>query len=141
MVVAVDARSFASARGVGRYGRELVAALRRAFPDDEYRLVASRGRRLVRGLAAGGRVDVAWLPAPAIVRAGGVPYVLTIHDLSWLERPRDFTAYERAWHAAMRPGRLVRGAARVVADTRATREALAARWGVEAAVIAPPVRR
>src|SRR2546430_13080482 len=152
MIVAVDARNLSAPRGVGGYARELVAALRRAFPDDELRLVAPRARRLVFGASAlvgrprfadlaGSDADVAWLPAPAPVTVGGLPYVLSVHDLSWLERPRDFTAYERAWHAAMRPARLVRGAARAVADAGPTGAQLAARWGVHATVIAPGVRR
>jgi glycosyltransferase involved in cell wall biosynthesis len=119
----------------------MTQALAAGFPDDEYRLVTSRAQRLARGLAAGGDVDVAWLPAPAPVRVGDAPYVLSVHDLSWEERPRDFTAYERAWHAAARPRGLARGAARVVVDARATREALVARWGVAATVVAPGVTR
>ena len=59
---------------------------------------SSRRPRIDRRL---GGVDVVWLPAPAPV-AVGAPYVLTIHDLSFIERPRDFTAYERLWHRMAR---------------------------------------
>src|SRR3954471_5623459 len=135
MIVSVDARALSAGRGIARYTRAMTEALAATFPDDEYRLVAARAGRLVRGLGAGGGVDVAWLPAPAPVRLGSAPYVLTVHDLSWEERPRDFTAYERAWHAAARPRRLARGAARVVTDARTTREALVARLGVAATVV------
>jgi glycosyltransferase involved in cell wall biosynthesis len=84
--------------------------------------------------------DVAWLPAPAPVVVGGVPYVLTVHDLSWEQRPRDFTRYERAWHAAARPRALARRAARVVCDSRATRDAALAAWDLDPArlVVIPP---
>lgn len=76
-----------------------------------------------------GDVDVVWLPAPAPVAVSPrVPYVLTVHDLSWLERPHDFTPYERAWHAAGRLRRLAAQAATVVAVSEATRTALARHW-------------
>ena len=51
-----------------------------------------------------GRVDVVWAPAPApLALSRAVPFVLTVHDLSFLERPGDFTptsACGTAW-----PGR------------------------------------
>src|SRR4051794_20979289 len=114
----------------------MLAALAREFPADGYRVV-ERGR-----LGALGGGDVTWLPAPRPVRVRG-PYVLTVHDLSWEERPGDFTPYERAWHAAMRPRELARRAAAVVCPAEVTRRALAARWGVQAVVVpwgfdAPP---
>src|SRR5947209_8221929 len=141
MIVAVDARALSPGRGIARYTRAMTEALAAAFPADEYRLVTSRVGRLVRGLTAGGGADVAWLPAPAPVRVGPGRYVLTIHDLSWEERPHDFTAYERAWHAAARVRRLARGAARVVVDSRTTQQSLVARWGIGATVVAPGVTR
>jgi glycosyltransferase involved in cell wall biosynthesis len=76
------------------------------------------------------------------VRVGGVPYVLTVHDLSWEQRPLDFTAYERAWHAAARPRALAGGAARVVADSTATRDAALAAWDLDperVVVVAPGI--
>src|SRR5437868_2961507 len=150
MIVAVDARSLAAGRGVSRYAREMLAALARAFPQDVQRLVSPPFRRAVFGASAlvgapslgalGARgADVAWLPAPAPVAVGPLPYVLTVHDLSWLARPRDFTAYERAWHAVGRLPDQARRAARVVADSHATARVLAGRWGVEATVVAPGV--
>jgi glycosyltransferase involved in cell wall biosynthesis len=152
MIVAVDARSLTAGRGVSRYAREMLGALARAFPGDAQQLVAPRFKRAVFGASAligaptltalGGRgADVAWLPAPGPVRVGDLPYVLTVHDLSWVERPRDFTAYERAWHAVGRLPHQARRAARVVADSRATARVLAERWGVEAVVVAPGVTR
>src|SRR3954467_11200569 len=146
MIVAVDARSLTAGRGVSRYAREMLDALARGFPGDAQRPGAPPFRRVVFGASAligaptltalGARgADVAWLPAPAPVAVGALPYVLTVHDLSWVERPRDFTAYERAWPA---PGPLpeqARRAARVIADSQATARVLAGRWGVEATVI------
>ena len=46
-----------------------------------------------------GGCDVVWAPAPAPLAVGATPFVLTVHDRSWEERPQDFTRYERLWHA------------------------------------------
>jgi glycosyltransferase involved in cell wall biosynthesis len=89
----------------------------------------------------GDDLDVVWIPALAPVSPGDVPYVLTVHDRSFEERPGDFTAYERLWHAAARPRRLARRAARVVTDTAAVRDELRAAWGLEGVtVVAPGLR-
>ena len=89
----------------------------------------------------GDDLDVVWIPALAPVSPGDVPYVVTVHDRSFEERPGDFTAYERLWHAAARPRRLARRAARVVTDTAAVRDEVRAAWGLErVTVVAPGVR-
>ncbi len=161
-VVAVDGRSLAGgARGVAQYLAGMLAAVE---PDLELRVLLPRGARLPAGLGANvvavrhpapsrvlhgagaiagrprldrlaGGADVVWLPAPAPVAVGDVPIVLTVHDLSFLERPGDFTRYERLWHRLARPGPLARRAARVLADTAATAELVRVRLGVEAVVV------
>ncbi|HEY8582890.1 MAG TPA: glycosyltransferase family 1 protein [Capillimicrobium sp.] len=112
-----------------------------APPGVELRRTALPGRAVF-GLGAavgrptltdllGAEVDVAWLPAPAPIGLGSdVPYVVTVHDLSFEQRPGDFTAYERLWHAAGRLGAQARGAARVVVVSGATRDAVVERWRV-----------
>jgi glycosyltransferase involved in cell wall biosynthesis len=166
MVIGVDGRSLGGAeRGIGRYARRTLTALVAARAGDEVRVltppdaepvpgaarVPARGGRAAAAAAALtgrpaldrvlGEPDVVWAPAPRPLapprRAG---FVLTIHDLSWAERPGDFTPYERLWHRAMRPGRLARAADRVLFDTAAVRDAAAARYGVDPARtrIAPP---
>jgi glycosyltransferase involved in cell wall biosynthesis len=164
MLVGVDARALAARRGVARYTRRMLEALA-ALEGLELRgLVPGRdavepvsGLELVRTAApsrvlfgaaaiAGrpridallGRPDVTWLPAPAPV-AVGRPFVLTVHDLSWEDRPGDFTRYERAWHRLARPRTLARRAAAVVCDAPAVAEQLAERWGVAARVVEPGV--
>jgi glycosyltransferase involved in cell wall biosynthesis len=160
MRIGVDGRSLAGdGRGVARY----VAGMLEALGDHDVRVLLPRGAalpagsgatpvrhplpsRLLHGTAAAARrprlerllggVDVVWLPAPAPV-AVGVPYVLTIHDLSFLERPRDYTAYERAWHRIARVGTLARRAARVVADTDAGARRVLERLGVERVDVVP----
>jgi glycosyltransferase involved in cell wall biosynthesis len=137
--IGVDGRSLeGGARGVAHY----TSALLETWPAGDELVVA--GRRPRRAYAAGalaGRpalvrdCDVVLLPAPAPVAPGPAPYVLTVHDRSWEQRPGDFTAYERVWHRLARPRRLARGAARVIADTRAGAEDLRRTWGVEAVAI------
>jgi glycosyltransferase involved in cell wall biosynthesis len=94
------------------------------------------------GRLLGGGLDVAWLPAPAPVAVGAVPYVLTVHDRSFQRRPRDFTPYERLWHRLARPAALARGAAHVVTDTAVVADEVRAAWGPRrVTVVAPGVRR
>jgi glycosyltransferase involved in cell wall biosynthesis len=156
--VGVDGRSLVGggARGVAHYTGALLEALAAEFPDDEYRVLLPRGKAAVpRGIvpvrhplparalfgaaAVAGRptlasllpgCDVVWAPAPAPLAVGDAPFVLTVHDRSWEQRPGDFTPYERAWHAAARPRRLARRAARVLTDTEVGREGLIRAWGL-----------
>jgi glycosyltransferase involved in cell wall biosynthesis len=93
---------------------------------------AIAGRPRLDALAGG--PDVVWMPAPAPVGVSrSVPLVLTVHDLSWVERPGDFTAYERLWHRTGRLRRLAERATAVVAVSHATRSALLQRWGLDPA--------
>ena len=166
MKVGVDARALLAGRGVARFTRELLAAMADGFGDDEWlafvpgrapitpvhprvTLVRHRlpGRALFAAAAVAGRptlaelvggADVVWLPAPAPV-APGAPYVLTVHDRSWERRPRDFSAYERAWHTLARPRALARDAARVTADSHAVAAELRAAWGMQVTVVSPGV--
>jgi glycosyltransferase involved in cell wall biosynthesis len=145
MRIAVDGRHLGAGRGVGRYSARLVGALREGFGDEEWQVVERRTRAWYAAGAllgrprvdrAAGGADVVWLPAPAPVGLSpDVPYVLTVHDLSWVQRPADFGAYERVWHRAARVPRLVAGAARVIAVSAATRDALVERWGNEDKVV------
>ena len=83
-----------------------------------------------------GGADVVWIPAPApIAVSPKVPYVLTVHDLSWIERPEDFTAYERVWHRLARMERLARRAAIVVCSSAATRELVLSAWDLDPAKV------
>jgi glycosyltransferase involved in cell wall biosynthesis len=160
----VDARHLLAGRGVARHVRRTLEALDR--PSDWRAVVPGRGpvapipgvtlvrhrlgSRALYGSAAlvrrprlealAGGADVAWLPAPAPV-AVGVPYVLTLHDLSWEQRPGDFTAYERAWHRAARPRALAQGARLVVSVSAATAAVAHERWGVDALVVPQGVDR
>jgi glycosyltransferase involved in cell wall biosynthesis len=144
MRVGVDARHVGSGRGVGRVTESLLAELRgvdlrlyRRAPRPVYAWMALAGRPRL-----GWDADVTWLPAPAPV-AVRPPYVLTVHDLSWEQRPSDFTPYERAFHAAARPRILAEHAAAVVAPSHATAAAIRDRWGLDAVIVpngvaAPP---
>jgi glycosyltransferase involved in cell wall biosynthesis len=93
------------------------------------------GLRLERQFGA--KVDVVWAPAPAPLSIGAsVPFALTVHDLSWEERPEDFTPYERTWHRLAKPSRLARRAARVIAVSRATADVARERWALDAQQVA-----
>jgi glycosyltransferase involved in cell wall biosynthesis len=171
--VCVDGRSLVggAGRGVAHYTSALLDALTAAYPDDEYRVVVPRGAlarpragvvrsalpgRVLYGTAAltgrprldrlAGGAHVVWLPAPApVALSKGVPLVLSVHDRSWEERPRDFTAYERVWHRLARPRALARRARAVLAPTAVVREDLVAAWGldrerVHTVALAPVVR-
>ena len=73
-----------------------------------------------------------------------VPLVLTVQDLSFELRPRDFTAYERIWHALARPRALARRAGRVIVLAEPTRDQLVAALGAvrrpRSRVVPPGVR-
>ena len=133
MRIFVDGRHLGAGRGVARYTDEL---LRRMRPlGGEWDVVASgRTRNAAAALLGRPRLgvgaDVVWLPAPAPV-AVGAPYVLTVHDLSWVQRPADFTRYERMWHRVARLRGLAERAAVVVAVSQTTADALASHWGIE----------
>jgi glycosyltransferase involved in cell wall biosynthesis len=162
MRVGIDARHLPEGRGVARYLQRTLGALAALYPEDEWvALVPGRAPvatpagvdivrtrlpgRVLFGLGAlagrptlqrllGAPVDVVWLPAPApVALERGAPYVLTVHDLSFEQRPSDYTPYERLWHGAGRLGALARGASRVVAVSGPTRDAVIERWGVPAA--------
>jgi glycosyltransferase involved in cell wall biosynthesis len=94
-------------------------------------VAAVSGRPRLERIAGG--VDAVWLPAPAPVAVGSdTPVALTLHDLSFLERPGDFTAYERLWHRLARTRSLARRAARVLADSADTALRARSRFGLDA---------
>ena len=105
--------------GVGGSGRALHAAA----------ALAGRPRldRLLRG------PDLIWAPAPApLAVSRETPFVLTVHDLSFVHRPRDYGGYERLWHTVARPRRLARRAQRVLTDSDAVRAELLDEWALDA---------
>jgi glycosyltransferase involved in cell wall biosynthesis len=163
MIVGVDGRSLVAPgrRGVAQYTAGMLAALA-ADGTHEWRVSLPRGggepppgtrpvrhrapSRVLHGAAALARrprldrllgsPDVTWLPAPApVALSRGARFVLTVHDLSFVERPGDYTAYERAWHAAARLKRLAQNAARIAAVSQATADAVQKHWNVPATVV------
>ena len=78
-----------------------------------------------------GGPDIVWAPAVApFAVSAATPLVLTVHDLSFEHRPRDFSAYERVWHRLARPAATARSAARVIAVSEAVRAELLAEWNL-----------
>jgi glycosyltransferase involved in cell wall biosynthesis len=115
-----------------RFDAPNIVLHRRPAPARPLRAAAALVGRPRFDVLLGTRPDVFWAPAPSpIALSRGVPLVLTVHDLSWEERPRDFTPYERAWHQVSRPRALARRAARIVAVSGATRAAALAIWGLD----------
>ena len=79
-----------------------------------------------------GGCDVLWAPAVApLAFSADVPLVLTIHDLSFEHRARDFTRYERLWHRIARPRWLAKRATRIIAVSEAVRAELIDEWEVQ----------
>jgi glycosyltransferase involved in cell wall biosynthesis len=136
----VDGRSLAGpARGVAHYTSALLEAWP---PGDDLTVALRRPRRAYAAAALFGRpplvtgCDAVLVPAPAPVAPGPAPYVLTVHDRAWEARPHDFTPYERLWHRIALPRALARGAAQVIAVSRATADEIQEAWGVECTVVA-----
>jgi glycosyltransferase involved in cell wall biosynthesis len=148
-------------RGVAVFLERLLRELVRLHPEDEYSVLVPGGARtdaLPEGVAAVsaagpqrsvhgtgailrrprldrmlGRPELVWLPAPAPVGLSrDAVYVLTVHDLSFVHQPRDFSAYVRLWHRLARPRRLATGARLVLTDTEHVRGELIEEWGLPA---------
>ena len=147
-------------RGIAIYLEQLLAELARLHPEDEYRVlvpgaaragavpenvevvgVGGSGRALHAAAALAGRPrldrllrgpDLIWAPAPApLAVSRETPFVLTVHDLSFVHRPRDYGSYERLWHTVARPRRLARRAQRVLTDSDAVRAELLDEWDLD----------
>jgi glycosyltransferase involved in cell wall biosynthesis len=157
MRIGVDGRVLRATReprGVAVYLERLLDELVGLSPDDEYVVlipgearpgavpsgvdVVTAGRAVhARGALTGrprldvllGRPDLVWMPAPAPVAISpDAVYVLTVHDLSFVHRPRDFSAYEWLWHRLARLRRLGERARLVITDTEVVREQLLDEW-------------
>ncbi|MEI2703608.1 MAG: glycosyltransferase [Baekduia sp.] len=144
VIVAVDGRRLAAGRGVSRVATRVCEELSTIGGIEVRAVTPSRAARAASALTgrptliAAADADVAWLPAPGPI-AAGAPYVLTVNDLSWLDRPADFTHYERLWHRLMRFPRLLRAAAAVTCIDASVADDLESRFGVGATVVEPGV--
>lgn len=87
---------------------------------------ALTGRPYLDALAGNG-FDAAWLPNLCLGRVSpGLPYVLTVHDLSWFRHPEWYSWKMRGWHRATRAETLIRGAKAVAVPSRHARADLLA---------------
>lgn len=139
MRIVVDGRHLSGGRGIARYLRSLLHAWGAVHPEDGLAL-ATGGRATFAAAALTGRPrldrmtvggDVVWAPAPApLAVSPAVPFVLTVHDVSWVRRPSDFTPYERLWHRALRFDALVARADRIITDAQVTADELVGGWDV-----------
>ena len=75
------------------------------------------------------RLDLVFSPSYSLPRTGGVPGVVTVHDLSFERLPEEFSWRER-WRRRVLARRAVRRAARVLVDTPRVGEDLVRRYRV-----------
>ncbi len=79
-------------------------------------LVPGPGRRIAK------THDVAFLPNIAVFDVrGGIPFVVTAHDVTPLLHPEFFSRGDRRWHRLVRPAELLRAASSVLANSEQTR--------------------
>ena len=119
MRVAIDSRAAADPRGVGRYVRSLVGALRMTAPGDSALVEMHRPRGV--DLFHAPRVEAALLRC-------AIPQVVTIHDLVILKRPGEYLRtglrYRLRFLAASR-------AVRVIVPTHVVAQDVASRLEVD----------
>jgi len=85
------------------------------------------GRPRIEELA--GDADLVFMPNLNFA-ATRLPSVVTVHDLSFVRYPEFFSPKQRLWHRLVRPDRLLRQAAAVVAVSEHTRTDLTETYGV-----------
>lgn len=96
--------------------------------------LAARWPRLDR--LAKTKPDLVWLPNLNFTTISpGVPYALTIHDLSWKIFPEFFSWKMRLWHALSRPDELVQNAAAIIVPSTSTKEDVVRFFGKDAAKV------
>lgn len=155
----IDARALAERRpgGVSRVARALINTLIANHPGDEW-ILATTGWKKTEG--AGrihlklpnktwslltflkltsldreiekriGRIDVVFLPNLGFTGNLSRPYVLLLHDLSFLIEPRWFTWKTRFWHQAVRAEELIRQATRLLAVSERTKQDIVRLLGI-----------
>lgn len=80
---------------------------------------------------AGRRPDAFWMPNPHFAALSpGIPFALTIHDLSFEIYPEFFSLKQRLWHRSVGPRPLARRADVVLAVSETTRRDIVERWGL-----------
>jgi glycosyltransferase involved in cell wall biosynthesis len=83
-------------------------------------IAAARQPRLNRLVSV--PIDLVFLPNLGFSAIpNDLPYVLTVHDLSWKFFPQFFSRKQRLWHRAVRPDALIKNAACVITPSDATR--------------------
>ncbi|MBU0531818.1 glycosyltransferase family 4 protein [Patescibacteria group bacterium] len=70
------------------------------------------------------RCDVFFFPNLNFITTNSTPSVVTMHDLSWRIFPQFFTAKDRAWHQAVRPGKTLNEAEAVIVPSLSTKRDL-----------------
>jgi len=86
-----------------------------------------------------GGADLVYLPNLNFI-ATAKPFVVTVHDLSFVRYPKFFSAKQRLWHQLVNPERMIKKAAAVVAVSQHTKEDIMESFGVseERIHVVPP---
>jgi glycosyltransferase involved in cell wall biosynthesis len=95
----------------------------RSIPSKLTKLTTYFTNRLRLDRLAQTKPDLVWLPNLNFAAISpNVPYVLTIHDLSWKIFPEYFSRKMRLWHWGTRADRLVANASAIIVPSTATKE-------------------
>lgn len=82
------------------------------------------------------RPDLLWLPNLNFTAISpDVPYVLTLHDLSWIHFPEYFSRKMRLWHRGTQPKKLVANAAAIIVPSSSTKEDVVRAFGKPADLV------
>ncbi len=90
----------------------------------------AQGPDIERAPMAGG-ADLSYFPNLNFF-ATKKPYIMTVHDLSFVRHPDAFSRRQKLWHAAVRPGRVLERAAAVVAVSGHTKSDIMEIYGIPA---------
>lgn len=78
--------------------------------------------------------DLLFCPNLAIMPRPTIPYVLTVHDLTWKLFPNWYSMRMRLWHHATRPESLISGASGIIVPSTCTRDDLIRTYAPQAPI-------
>jgi len=81
---------------------------------------------------SGIEADIFWAPNPHFISlSDGMPFVLTMHDLSFERYPEFFSPKQRLWHKAVDPKALCRRARKILAVSTHTKRDIVDLYGID----------
>jgi glycosyltransferase involved in cell wall biosynthesis len=136
----IACRAFDHVLFLNAFGRAVPADVPKEAPDVRHAFSRYPNRMLNASISLFGTptieelcggADAVYLPNLNFA-ATGKPYAVTVHDLSFIRYPKYFSAKQRAWHAAVRPSRLLERAAKVIAVSSHTKIDITETFGIPA---------